>query len=511
MGLFDSIRRVVGGGQSTTDTETTEEDPELVDTHALDEADLRERAEGVAGEVSQLDFSLESLEQFDAAINAGYDESLATTDDPGVHAEDVVRFGCYLGEVLVRVYDGEWTKDPDWGVRLTGPDDTVTVAVFDVATRSIQTESVFAAVADRAAVEIGHDGDVGHLSGPDTDSPEVQSTEDDADETAVSDDDETDGDEPEAADDETDQTDAEGAGTDADEAPSTVDDEPSAAHETATEADDEPTFEFGRTDSDDEPASQSGDETDARRDNPLAASTTTEGDEATVADDTDSVPDTDDPSGVTDADDIGDVTDGDDPVETDASARSGSSVDDTDDVSALVEEAEPDAATPPEDRSLLDEADPVPEDDPVPEATSDPTEGDGIRAEYAEEAEGLVSFWNEHDLDYTPESLERLDGLVSEEWDDDRFADATFGSEETFDDRAFTSVSMELGSYFGEVLVRELGGEWSTETANDSVVIEGPDGPLAIPVFRVAGTSLTQQPVFARSYESLLADLDADA
>ncbi|WP_276249301.1 hypothetical protein [Haloarcula rara] len=72
----------------------------------------------------------------------------------------------------------------------------------------------------------------------------------------------------------------------------------------------------------------------------------------------------------------------------------------------------------------------------------------------------------------------------------------------------FTSVSTELGSYFGEVLVRELDAEWSDETATDGVVVEGADGPLAIPVFKVAGTSIKQQPVFARSYDSLLSDLE---
>jgi len=139
---------------------------------------------------------------------------------------------------------------------------------------------------------------------------------------------------------------------------------------------------------------------------------------------------------------------------------------------------------------------------------TDPTAGDGLRATYAESAEELVSFWTEYDLDYSPDSLERLDALVSAEWDDDRFDDADFGSDDSFDDRVFTSVSTELGGYFGEVLVRELDAEWSDEASTDGVVVEGADGPLAIPVFKVAGTSIKQQPVFARSYDSLLSDLD---
>ena len=163
----------------------------------------------------------------------------------------------------------------------------------------------------------------------------------------------------------------------------------------------------------------------------------------------------------------------------------------------------------PSDSADADSAD-EPADDEGDERADgpDPTDGDDLRATYAEAAEELVSFWTEYDLDYSPDSLERLDALVSAEWEDDRFDDADFGSDDSFDDRVFTSVSTELGGYFGEVLVRELDAEWSDEAGADGVVVEGADGPLAIPVFKVAGTSIKQQPVFARSYDSLLSDLD---
>src|SRR6056297_1679055 len=134
MGLFDSIRRVVGrGDDGTAAAEDATPQPDLVDTHELSVSTLRERAVGVAEEVSVLDFSLSSLEQFDDAIDAGYDEELVTSDEPGTYATDAVRFGCYLGEVLVRVYGGEWTRNPDWSVTISGPDGTTTVAVFAVA------------------------------------------------------------------------------------------------------------------------------------------------------------------------------------------------------------------------------------------------------------------------------------------------------------------------------------------------------------------------------------------
>ncbi|GCF13653.1 hypothetical protein Harman_15880 [Haloarcula mannanilytica] len=130
------------------------------------------------------------------------------------------------------------------------------------------------------------------------------------------------------------------------------------------------------------------------------------------------------------------------------------------------------------------------------------------RAEHAETAVEFADFWGEHGLDFSPASLSRLDDLVDAEWDDERFAETTFGSDDSFDDRAFTSVVQELGGYFGEVLVRQLGGEWTDETDHEAaVIVGGPAGQFAVPVFDVAITSLRKQAVFGRSYDALLEDL----
>ena len=436
MGLFDSIRRVVGG-ESTTD-DGGEDLSGLVDTNTLDEPSLRRHAEDVAGEVGQLDFSLASLEQFDSAIDAGYDEELTTADDPATYGTDAVRFGCYLGEVLVRRYDGEWTNDPQWGVTITGPNDSATVSVFEVAQRSIKTKAVFAAVTERAAEEIGLEGEGGAA-----------------------------------------ETEPDGTDTDPDDPPATG--EQPAISEVAES---EHGFEFERA-ADEESGPAESDGAVAAPDDVATGSDEPVTGEPAASDDT--------------ADPLTDVTESGNSDGSEAKPSAESATDssvEVDDAAALVEEAEPEATREPNDsESLFDEAD-------------DPTQGDGLRAEYAAEAAAFVSFWNERDLDYTPESLTRLDDLVAAEWDDDRFDDAEFGSEATFDDRAFTSVSRELGSYFGEVLARQLDGKWTDETTNDSVVVTGPDGPLAIPVFRVAGTSLKERPVFERSYDSLLADID---
>ncbi|TQR22436.1 hypothetical protein C9J85_13985 [Haloferax sp. wsp5] len=88
----------------------------------------------------------------------------------------------------------------------------------------------------------------------------------------------------------------------------------------------------------------------------------------------------------------------------------------------------------------------------------------------------------------------RLDDLVDAEWDDERFAETTFGSDASFDDRAFSSVVRELGGYFGEVLVRHLDGDWTDETDHEAaVVVGGPAGQFAVPVFKVAMPSLRQR------------------
>jgi len=530
MGLFDSIRRVVGGGDAddADDTDDTDDDaatqPELIDTHDLDEATLRERASGVAGEVDVLDFSLASLEQFDDAIDAGYDEDLATSDTPGLYATDTVRFGCYLGEVLVRVYGGEWTQNPDWGVTISGPDGTTTVAVFDVAERSITTGAVFAAVADRATVEVGLDGAESPADGPDAGTDQRADTGAAAeDEPATADQ----GDGEPLTDDLTAETaddDLTVGGPGDEPATETTDDDA-----TAEATDDEPTA--AEPDDDATTETAAGETADTGTDVPDPASADSSLSEAAreavervmEEEGTDSLIEEAEPGTATDETGA-DATPADGPADPESAADSSESqtVDAPDPDESLFDDERagagptvadaPSAADGPAAGSSesADAAADAPSDDRGDERADgpDPTDGDGLRATYAESAEELVSFWTEYDLDYSPDSLERLDALVSAEWEDDRFDDADFGSDDSFDDRVFTSVSTELGSYFGEVLVRELDAEWSDETTTDGVVVEGADGPLAIPVFKVAGTSIKQQPVFARSYDSLLSDLN---
>jgi len=171
----------------------------------------------------------------------------------------------------------------------------------------------------------------------------------------------------------------------------------------------------------------------------------------------------------------------------------------------------PDASSPAEDVEASGPNENAPSQGAAAGSTDRSWESGTVRADHADTAVEFADFWGEHDLDFSPASLSRLDDLVDAEWDDDRFAETTFGSDASFDDRAFTSVVRELGGYFGEVLVRQLDGQWTDETDHEAaVVVGGPAGQFAVPVFEVAMTSLRKQAVFGRSYDALLEDLGRD-
>ncbi|QIO21387.1 hypothetical protein [Haloarcula sp. JP-L23] len=436
MGLFDSIRRAVGGGDDGS--EQTEARSDLVDVTALGPDEFRDRAENAASDGDPLDFSVTSLERLDEAIAGRDDWTEDTPSDGTAYSPKAVQFGSYFGEVLVRTYDGEWTAEDGWAVAVAGPDDEVTVDVFEVAAQSVAGDPVFAVVAERVADERRLDA---------TDSAE---TVDDADTTQDS-----------AETDEGDADTATGATADHEDGALTA---PEADPIEADETTDAPSEDVG----------------EANDDTVTADPTASGGAAGTVADEVYPTMDAvEAPPEVA--------------PESDADVSAGSPA-----ASGAADHADPETT----DAEREGEAAPA----------SDPPADDGLRAEYAAAATEFTDFWAERDLDFTPASLARLDDLVGTEWDDDRFEDATFGSEATFDDRAFTSVTTELGSYFGEVLVRELDGEWSADADHEAVVVvSGTDGPLAVPVFQVAANSLRTVPVFARSYEALLADLGRDA
>ncbi|MFC7018483.1 MULTISPECIES: hypothetical protein [Haloarcula] len=446
MGLFDSIRNAVGGSADDDGDDASS----LLDSTTLDPTDFRTRAESVA-EADGLDFSRGSLAHLETHVASLSDPE--TADDVAAattYADPALRYGSYFGEVLVRAYDGAWTRDEGWGVTVAGPDDEVTVAVFDVAARSLDGDPVFAAIVERLEAELALGADA-NADGPSTaPEPEASADEGASDPAAV----------PEA-----DTEDAAAAGDDA-----------SSGHPSG-----EPEPDTGTDVSDPEDGPPGEADTQANAADPEPDRDADESAAAFIAE------------AESDAAEAGD----DEAVETAGASApsasegaSGGGIDLGNDAPA----AEPSGP-----------ADAPDAEDP------DPAAGDGLRAEYAETAQEFAAFWSERDLDFEPDSLSRLDTLVDGEWDAGRFRDATFGADDDFDDRAFTSLVTELGSYFGEVLVRTVDGEWTEATDHRAAVVVATDtGALAVPVFQVAENSLRQTAVFERSYEALLEDIGRD-
>jgi len=142
----------------------------------------------------------------------------------------------------------------------------------------------------------------------------------------------------------------------------------------------------------------------------------------------------------------------------------------------------------------------IPEDDP--------------RAEFVAQAEDLVDFWGEYDLDYSLESLTNLDDLVGEQWDPERFADVEFGGDD-YDSQVFTDTVTQLGSYFGEVLVRKQDATWQQETGVGWTITvpSGPESEAAgatVTVFQVAEDCLTGPSTFTGMHDALADRLNLD-
>jgi hypothetical protein len=119
-------------------------------------------------------------------------------------------------------------------------------------------------------------------------------------------------------------------------------------------------------------------------------------------------------------------------------------------------------------------------------------------------AEELAAYWDGYDLNFAPRSLARLDELADSEWDDDRFRDAELGGED-MDSGMYTELVKQLGSYYGETLIRSLDAEWTRRDDDIVVAVEGNTSapPVPVPVFSVAADSLSGPSVFATRFNEL--------
>lgn len=145
----------------------------------------------------------------------------------------------------------------------------------------------------------------------------------------------------------------------------------------------------------------------------------------------------------------------------------------------------------------------------VPLAVDRPTVG--VRTAMGAAAEEVAAYWSDFDLDFSPGSLARLDTLVDDEWDADRFRSARFGDRDA-DSHVYTELVRHFGSYYGEVLIRDFDAEWTSDPDLGTVVdVAGQGGTAVANVFVVAADRLTGDERFALDFDVLAANLDLDA
>lgn len=129
---------------------------------------------------------------------------------------------------------------------------------------------------------------------------------------------------------------------------------------------------------------------------------------------------------------------------------------------------------------------------------------------FRKQADEFAEFWSDHDLDFSPRSLRRLDAFVDCQWEKARFQDAKFGGDDHLESMTFTGIVVQLGSYFGEVLVENHDAAWEQTDEFGWAVTVGADeeGGVLSNVFHIAQDSLREPAKFAASYDNVVAHVD---
>jgi hypothetical protein len=147
-------------------------------------------------------------------------------------------------------------------------------------------------------------------------------------------------------------------------------------------------------------------------------------------------------------------------------------------------------ATPASDPDRMYATAPSDDDEPAldpdgPDRPSDPPEL------FADEAAECADFWSDYELDFTSDSLSRLDDAVDERFETRRFVGVEPDADGSADARAFERVVRSFGSYCGETLVRDAGWEWVER--GDWVVT---DGDETVDPFAVATDAFRSETAF---------------
>jgi hypothetical protein len=131
----------------------------------------------------------------------------------------------------------------------------------------------------------------------------------------------------------------------------------------------------------------------------------------------------------------------------------------------------------------------------------------GCPAGFRAEAEDLVGYWNEYDLDYRASSLSRLDSLTARQR---ARSDYVRAETDAGDPVAFRPAATGSACYFGEVLVRSYDGAWTEADDGWVVTVEGPEGRTPVDVFAVAHVCLDGDASFVDAADAALREVGRD-
>jgi hypothetical protein len=170
MGLFDSVRGVFGGGESGTDgtdlgADVSRDVPRPSHHREPDPTDFQNKAIDAVQEWERLDldFSVDSLERLEdfaekegARLDVLADEGSDDEAVANLHTGFTIRTGSYLGEVLVRRFDGDWERtEAGWAVTVPVGDEAVTVDVFEIAAFSFAEYPMLVETATQLGADLG--------------------------------------------------------------------------------------------------------------------------------------------------------------------------------------------------------------------------------------------------------------------------------------------------------------------------------------------------------------------
>lgn len=487
-----------------------------------------------------LDFSPISLARLDVLVESEWDDDEFDDVEAGdedmdskMYTELIKQLGCYYGEVLVRELDASWTRRSGAVVVVVpGAADTaeVTVSVFDVAEAALtdrkQFATAIATVAEQANLEAPSvPTRASSAPAPDEQLDEIPDDEPVEDEsTTVAAEDQPDDDPPVVA------SEQESTGTAPDAA------ETAAETPAQTESDDGSDSTEGTDSVDDSDGAASTDslspaeivgmdaaaETTAEESEPADTATTGRDAVATAEEAVDSPPATeaetdadapaDSPTAETPADE---QTEQSEPAEGEATPQStdGTVVDSivgdgTESMDDAIPRAEAnDGGTDSDSAAAADTgADEPAELDLETDVSAD---DDGVTAEeIREDAKAFAATWPGHELDFSPESLERLDALVGEEYATEDVPDVDLSAGNAADAGYLAARIVEAGGYFAEVLRRTVGGEWREDDDIGLVfVVSGQNGEALVDPTTVATDCFREQDSFAATYEAIRSQL----